>query len=100
MSVLVTFKVPGDVGKFQAALSERADEFEVISDRAKRVGAIHHRFGVGPDFVFVSDEWQSAEQFESFFGDPELQTFIGEIGASGPPEMMIVSEAISSSSDF
>jgi hypothetical protein len=50
--------------------------------------------------VFVIDEWQSAEQFEAFFGDPELQTFIGEIGASGPPEMMTVTEAIASSGDF
>jgi hypothetical protein len=100
MSVLISFKVPGDVAVFEAALSTRADEFDAISARSKQQGAIHHRFGIGQDFVFVIDEWESAEQFEAFFGDPALQAFIGEIGASGPPEMMTVSEAISSSSDF
>ena len=48
---------------------------------AQTVGAIHHRFGIGDGFVLVVDEWESAEQFEAFFSNPDLQAFIGEIGA-------------------
>ena len=49
------------------------------------MGAIHHRFGIGDGFVVVIDEWETAEQFNTFFGDPELQQFISEIGAAGGP---------------
>ncbi len=36
-------------------------------------GAIHHRFGVGDGFVLVVDEWETIEQFQQFFSNPELQ---------------------------
>jgi quinol monooxygenase YgiN len=91
MSVLVSLKVPGDVDIFTKSLEERADEFRQISESAKQVGAIHHQFAVGPDYVLVVDEWDSAEQFETFFTDPKLQQFIGEIGGdtSVPPEITV-----------
>ena len=55
---------------------------------------------MGDGFVVVIDEWESVEQFEQFFGDPELQAFIGEIGANpGPPEM-IIAEAVPSPDEF
>ena len=100
MSVLITFKVPGDTAKFRAALEERGDEFAAIAERAKGQGAIHHRFGIGDGFVVVVDEWETAEQFESFFSDPELQAFIGDVGGSGGPEGMTVTDAVSSRDQF
>ena len=100
MSVLITLKVQGDTEKFRAALTERGDEFAAIAERAKTVGAIHHRFGIGEGFVQVVDEWETAEQFETFFSDPELQAFIGSVGGSGGPPEMSVSEAVSSPDQF
>lgn len=100
MSVLITFKVQGDTTKFRAALADRGDEFSAIAERAKAAGAVHHRFGIGDGFVVVVDEWETAEQFESFFADPELQAFIGEVGGAGGPEGMTVSEAVSSPDQF
>jgi len=101
MSVLITVKVAGDTDTFRAALSDRAEEFKTISERAKGVGAVHHRFGIGDGFVLVVDEWEQAEEFEKFFTDPALQQFIGEIGGdtSAPPEIT-VTEAISSPDEF
>jgi hypothetical protein len=100
VSVLIALKVHGDTARFKAALTERADEFAAIAERAKTVGAIHHRFGIGDGFVFVVDEWETAQQFETFFSDPELQAFIAEAGgSSGPPEMT-VSEAVDSPDQF
>src|SRR5262245_18164686 len=101
MSVLITLKMGGDTAKFRAALTSRGDEFTAIAERAKTVGAIHHRFGVGDGYVVVVDEWASAEQFEAFFTDPALQQFIGEVGGdtSQPPEIT-VSEAIESIDQF
>lgn len=101
MSVLVTMKVAGNVATFQEAVTSRADEFAEIGARSKTEGAIHHRFGVGDGFVVVVDEWETPEQFEKFFGNPDLQAFIGEIGGDRTvaPEITIT-EAITSADQF
>jgi quinol monooxygenase YgiN len=101
MSVLVTAKIQGDTAKFRQSLVDRADEFAKVADAGRREGAIHHRFGLGDGFVLVVDEWETPEQFERFFGNPELQTFIGSVGGdvSTPPEIM-VTEAIASADQF
>jgi hypothetical protein len=66
----------------------------------RAAGAIHHRFAIGDGYVVVIDEWESMGHFEKFFGNPELQEFIGSIGADpGPPEM-ITGEAVSSPDEF
>jgi quinol monooxygenase YgiN len=91
MSVHVTVKMSGNVDVFTKSLQERGDEFAAIGERAKPAGAIHHRFAVGPDYVVVVDEWDTAEHFEAFFSDPSLQAFIGEVGGdtSTPPEIIV-----------
>ncbi len=100
MSVLIVAKFTGDTAKFGQALADRAGEFTEIGDRARSAGAIHHRFGIGDGFIVVSDEWESVPHFESFFSDPNLQAFIGSVGAdAGPPELT-VAEAISSPDEF
>jgi hypothetical protein len=101
MSVLVTVKVKGDTDAFVDAVKNRGDEFAAISERSKTVGAIHHRFGIGDGYVLVVDEWETAEQFEQFFSDPELQAFIGTVGGdtSSPPDIT-VTEAIESADQF
>jgi hypothetical protein len=100
MSVLIVAKFQGDTDMFRQALAERADEFVKIAENARAAGAIHHRFGVGDGCVVVVDEWESVEQFQQFFSDPELQAFIGSTGASAGPPEIIVSEAVSSSDQF
>jgi quinol monooxygenase YgiN len=100
MSVLITGKFQGDAGKFRQALADRADEFAKIADRARAAGAIHHRFGIGDGFVMIVDEWESADDFQRFFADPELQAFIGSVGAAPVPPEITVTEAVASSDQF
>jgi hypothetical protein len=100
MSVLIIAKFQGDTAVFRQALAERAGELEKLSARSRGQGAIHHRFGVGDGFVTVVDEWESAEQFQQFFADPDLQALIGAMGANpGPPEITIA-EAVASPDEF
>ena len=100
MSVLVIGKFQGDTATFTQALSDRAGEFAQISERARSAGGIHHQLGIGDGFVLIVDEWQSAEDFAAFFSDPDLQAFIGSVGAEpGPPEI-IIAEAISSPDQY
>jgi hypothetical protein len=101
MSVLVVAKVSGDVATFRKAIVERADEFAATGERARGAGAIHHRFGIGDGYVLAVDEWETPQDFEKFFGDPDMQAFIASIGGdtSAPPELTIT-EAISSADEF
>jgi len=100
MSVLVIGKFHGDTAKFTQSLVDRAGEFEKISADARDAGAIHHRFGVGDGFMMVVDEWESVEQFQQFFANPELQAFIGSVGANPGPPDLTVAAAITSPDQF
>lgn len=101
MSVLITMKVAGDVATFRRALEERSEEFAKIGEGAKADGAIHHRFGIGDGYILVVDEWESTEQFQKFFSNPDLQAFMGEIGGgTGAPPEITVAEAIESADRF
>ncbi len=96
MSVLVIGKFQGDTATFRQALTDRADEFAKISEMARSEGGIHHRFGVGDGFVMIVDEWETVEQFQRFFSNPDLQAFIGTVGAApGPPELTIAESVVS-----
>jgi quinol monooxygenase YgiN len=100
MSVIIIGKFQGDTATFRRALTERAGEFEKIAESARAAGCIHHRFGIGDGHVVIVDEWESPGHFEQFFSNPELQAFIGSVGAApGPPEM-IISEAVASPDEF
>jgi hypothetical protein len=99
MSVLIIGKFPGDTAVFKKMLTDRADELVAISEQARAAGSIHHRFGVGDGFVILVDEWESPQQFEQFFGRPDIQALTAEMGASGPPEITVV-EAVASPSDY
>ena len=96
MSVLVIGKFQGDTATFRQALGDRAGDLAGYADMARAAGGIHHRFGVGDGFVVVVDEWESVEQFQQFFGNPELQAFIGSIGAAPAPPEILVAEAVAS----
>lgn len=100
MGVFVLGKFNGDTATFRQALVDRAGEFAMIAEQAKAAGGIHHQFGIGDGFVVIVDEWESVEQFQQFFANPELQAFIGSVGAEpGPPELTIA-ESITSPDQY
>lgn len=96
MSVLITSRFRGDTAVFRQALTDHADQLAKFAQQSRSAGALHHRFGVGDGFVLVVDEWESFDQFQQFFANPDLQAFIGAMGADpGPPEIT-VTEAVDS----
>ena len=97
MSVLIVGRFSGDTAVFKKVLTDRADELVGVSEQARAAGAIHHTFAVGNGFVILVDEWESPQQFEQFFGRPDIQALVGEMGASGPPDITIVEVAASPS---
>jgi hypothetical protein len=101
MSVVITLKFQGDVATFRQALIDHGEQFAKFAAEAKGSGGgIHHRFAVGDGFVLVVDEWETAEDFQKFFANPDLQVLVAASGAaSGPPEITIA-EAVSSPDEY
>jgi hypothetical protein len=100
MSVLITAKFAGDTAKFRQSLTDRAGEFEKAGEMARAAGGIHHRFGIGDGFVLVVDEWESVEHFQQFFSNPDLQAFIGSVGADPAPPEITIAEATASPDQY
>lgn len=48
----------------------------------------------------IVDEWDSVDSFQKFFSNPELQHFIGTVGAASAPPELTVAEAIGSADQF
>ncbi|HEV3212996.1 MAG TPA: hypothetical protein VGZ03_06325 [Acidimicrobiales bacterium] len=91
MSVLVVATLRANKAAFEKLVAERGDDLRAAAARGKAAGAIHHRFGLGDDgTVIIVDEWNSAESFQAFFGDPEIAGLMEASGVTGPPEVVIV----------
>jgi hypothetical protein len=64
--------------------------FERLAEKAKSMGALHHRYMAGDGKVLVIDEWESAEGFQEFFaGQAEIPELMQEAGVQGPPEINV-----------
>jgi quinol monooxygenase YgiN len=100
MSVLVIAKFQGDTATFRQALADRGEEFAKIAESSQASGGIHHRFGIGDGFIVVVDEWETVGHFEQFFADPDLQAFIGSVGAAPVPPEITITEAIASPDQY
>jgi hypothetical protein len=56
----------------------------------KDKGLISHRFVSGDGELMVIDEWQTAEQFQSFFAaNPKIGDVMGSIGMNGAPKISV-----------
>jgi len=100
VSILAVVKIYGDTGAFRQSLVDRAGDYKKIGEMARAAGAVHHRFGIGDGFVLGIDEWETAEQFQQFFSNPELHEFIGSVGGAPTPPEITITEAVASPDEF
>jgi heme-degrading monooxygenase HmoA len=91
MSVTVTIRIPvSDVAKAIEGLHGHATLLEEVSASTRGKGALHHRFVAGDGELMVIDEWETAEQFKSFFeGNPQVAEVMTEVGMTGPPTVSV-----------
>jgi heme-degrading monooxygenase HmoA len=91
MSVTVTIRCPvSDVAKAIDGLHGNAKFLQEISESTKGAGMLHHRFVSGDGELMVIDEWETAEQFQTFFdGNPKVAEVMASIGMTGPPEITV-----------
>lgn len=89
MSILIVQRVPGDTAKFEAFMAANRELVEGLTDKAKAGGCLAHLFAVGDGEVVVVDEWETAEQFQSFISSPEIQQVMGQMGAQGEPQVTV-----------
>ena len=91
MSVVVTIHFPvSDVAKAIEGLNDSADFLEEISKSTMDAGLLHHRFVSGDGELMVIDEWETADQFQSFFdGNAKVAQVMSSIGMTGAPEISV-----------
>lgn len=89
MSALVVMRVPGDTAQFQSFIAANGELVEGLSRKAKAGGCLAHLFAVGDGEIIVVDEWETAEQFQSFISSQEIQQVMGQMGAQGEPQVTI-----------
>jgi hypothetical protein len=91
MSVTVILHIPvSDVTKAIEGLHSSAKVLEEISASTKSAGMLHHRFVSGDGELVVIDEWDTAEQFQSFFdGNSKVAAVMESAGATGPPQISV-----------
>jgi len=91
MSVVVTIHIPvSDVAKAIEGLHENAEFLGEITASTKDSGMLHHRFVSGDGELVAIDEWETAEQFQSFFdGNPKVAEVMATIGMTGAPEISV-----------
>ncbi len=63
---------------------------EEITESTRGAGMLRHRFVSGDGELVVIDEWEAAEQFQSFFdGNPKVAEVMASVGMTGPPEITV-----------
>jgi quinol monooxygenase YgiN len=89
VSVYMSLRVKADRAKFEElATGEWKDRLLAIAERAKTMGAIHHRFAATDGEIVVIDEWESREQFERFFNETtDIPQFMQEVGVQSEPDI-------------
>ncbi len=94
MSVTVIAHFPvADVEKAIAGLQANGALLEEITEDTKSRGIIHHTFVAGDGELVVIDEWETADQFQSFFeGNPKVAKITELIGVTGPPAIAVYNE--------
>jgi hypothetical protein len=89
MSVLVMIRLDADPAKFEEVAASNPDKMKGIRDRAVGKGLIAHRFigKVDGGAIMVVDEWDSAEQFEAFFGEvaEDVGELMQQVGVTSQP---------------
>jgi hypothetical protein len=88
VSVTVIIKFPGaTIERFREVYDRHRDTMMGIVDDGRARGALHHAFAEDENGeLTVIDEWESLDQFESFFaGQEDIKKVMAEVGMSGPP---------------
>jgi heme-degrading monooxygenase HmoA len=90
MSVLMMIQLDADPAKFEEVAAANPDKIKGIRDRAVGKGLIAHRFigKVDGGEVMVVDEWETAEQFQTFFAEvaEDVGSLMQEVGVTNQPQ--------------
>jgi hypothetical protein len=89
VSVYMSLRANGDAAKLkELATGEWKERMLEIGERARSMGAIHHRFATVDGEIVVMDEWESREQFERFFAEShEIGELMQAAGVQSEPQI-------------
>lgn len=90
MSVIMTLRMKGDLGKLESIAAQDPDRLPAIAEKAKSHGVIAHRFyGADDGELMVVDEWPDSDSFQAFFDEcrSEIQAVMDDAGVRTEPEV-------------
>jgi heme-degrading monooxygenase HmoA len=88
VSVYMSLRFKADRAKFEELAGRRREQLLEIAERAKGMGAIHHRFAAEDGDIVVIDEWESPEAFERFFeSSDDVRELMAELGVTEEPQV-------------
>jgi hypothetical protein len=91
MGAIVIIRFPvSNVAKAIEGIHGQAEFLEEITESTKAGGLHRHQFAAGDGELVVIDEWETAQQFQSFFdGNPKIAEVMSSIGMTGPPVVTV-----------
>ena len=87
MSVIVLVKFRGDPDRVGSMMKDQPATFETIAAEARRHGGVHHRIAVRGSEILIIDEWQSVEDFDTFYPKSGLLEVLDDLGFAEAPEV-------------
>jgi hypothetical protein len=89
MSVLMTMRLHGDAAGLEKVAAADPTTIQDIAGHAEGHGLISHQFWAAEGDILVVDEWDSRENFESFFAteDTEIRGLMDSAGVTEAPEI-------------
>jgi quinol monooxygenase YgiN len=91
VSVYVSLRVHADSDKLERYAQDNQDKMQAITDRAKGLGCIHHRFAAQDGDVIVMDEWESEDAFHTFFdGADDVREVMEQMGVQSEPQITVL----------
>jgi len=89
MSIMMGLRVSVEPARFEQVVNSNSERLKQIAERAKQLGALHHRFYANEagGEILVVDEWESADGCREFFSSsPDIEEMMGEAGVTSRPE--------------
>jgi len=90
MSDIVVLRIPGDTARFEAYAAANGELMARVAAEGRAAGATHHLFAIGDGEIMIVDEWDSAENFHTFFNSQtEIPNIMRDGGATGAPQVAV-----------
>ncbi|WP_210505735.1 antibiotic biosynthesis monooxygenase [Naasia sp. SYSU D00057] len=89
--VIMRARVEGDPEELAQRYADDPEMLAALQRAGQPEGVLRHRTYASDGELIVVDEWESAEQFQAWMNNPEVQRILGTL-AVGRPDVMFADQ--------